>query len=209
MSLNLILSGFYTFHCLLLFSPLRTCQLPTPSFPSSMVQSLDFIRKNTVKLPTQPGPFDIKVAAVGSGGFLCCSWLLWFISCLSHDLKHALPAGPQEAGQHNGGIFPPRYGAVSLSAKFKLTTSGNKRFLATNRPLRTKHVVSGLSYSTAKPSSSWGNPRTLILKWEEVVGTSLTSSCVVGCLLTVIVQWYFPERVLWVIATTDLISGSL
>ena len=99
-----------------------------------------------MKLPTQPGPFDIKAGAVGSGGFLCCSWLLGFISCLSHDLKHALPAGPKEAGQHNGGIFPPPCGAVSLSAKFQLTTSGNKRFLATNRPLRAKQGLSGLSY---------------------------------------------------------------
>lgn len=27
-----------------------------------------------------------------------------------------------------------------------------------------------------------------------MAGTSLTSSSVVGCLLTVIVQWYFPEE---------------
>lgn len=38
---------------------------------------------------------------------------------------------------------------------------------------------------------------------------SLTSSSVVSCLFVVIVQWYFPERVRWVMATTDLISGSL
>lgn len=50
----------------------------------------------------------------------------------------------------NGGFFPLWCGAVSLSAKFKLTASWNKRRPATNRPLRTKQV-NGLSYPPAKP----------------------------------------------------------
>lgn len=62
-----------------------------------------FHQENTMRLPPQPEPFDIKAAAVGSGSLLCWSWLLWFINCLSHDLKHALPAGPKEAGH-----FTPR-----------------------------------------------------------------------------------------------------
>lgn len=111
-----------------------------------------------MKLPPQPGPFEISAAAVGRGRPPCWSWLLWFLSHLSHvshDLKHVLPVGSlKQASQlpDNGGIFLPQYGAVSLSVQFKLSATRNKGFPDTNRTPRTKHIVNGLSHQGAKAS---------------------------------------------------------
>lgn len=100
-----------------------------------------------MKLSPQPELFDIKAAAGEKQSLLCWTWLLWFMSCLSHDLKCA--------------CRPRRSRPVSSQTivAFSHLSADNKRFPDTNRPPRTKHVVNGLSYQTTKPSFKLKKPQ--------------------------------------------------
>lgn len=74
-----ILLSFCTFLCLLLFLPLCSCQLPTQRFPSSMIQSLDFIRKTPWSCLHSWGHLTLRqalreVGAFSAGPGSCGSW---------------------------------------------------------------------------------------------------------------------------------------